>query len=255
MDAAQIWYVSHRPDLVLLAPCDSKEPLPEGSMFVSVDHLHPPEAADAKWRHPKHGAYLTCYGEPAHQRPRVVRCACSQSPCLVRSQRERAEVSEGMIPKDWATTYAEAESYKPPEHRREAAIRTWLDCTGQADKELAQPEEAEISKAAAKMFTARLKGRVCYACELPSTAMKSCGRCGQARYCSRDCQERDWKAHKAACIARQPAGGAVGASNKLGSAGAAEADPQQAGPDAGPAAAAVPDVAAGGAAAGSAAAE
>jgi uncharacterized protein YjhX (UPF0386 family) len=32
-------------------------------------------------------------------------------------------------------------------------------------------------------------------------ASSMCGRCETVRYCSRECQRADWKAHKAACAA------------------------------------------------------
>ncbi|KAF0756618.1 hypothetical protein DYB25_002390 [Aphanomyces astaci] len=33
---------------------------------------------------------------------------------------------------------------------------------------------------------------------------KTCSRCHVRRYCSRECQASDWKAHKPVCAARQP---------------------------------------------------
>jgi serine/threonine protein kinase len=39
---------------------------------------------------------------------------------------------------------------------------------------------------------------ICVACASPKNT-KSCARCGGAVYCSRECQKRDWKVHKAAC--------------------------------------------------------
>jgi hypothetical protein len=202
-----IWYVAHRPDLLLVAPCDTKVARLDGSMFVSIDHLHEPLPPEAKWRHPQHEAYLTCFGEPAKQRPRLVQCGCGQEPCLVRSQQERSGVPEEMIPKDWATRFTDPEAFVVPDHRKEAGIRMWLDCTGQADRELGDQEEKQIEAASIAMFTDKLKGRVCYECEKPSTSMKTCGRCGKARYCSKHCQSGHWKTHKAACAAveQQPA--------------------------------------------------
>jgi uncharacterized protein YjhX (UPF0386 family) len=35
-------------------------------------------------------------------------------------------------------------------------------------------------------------------------ASSMCGRCEAVRYCSRECQRTDWKAHKAACVVAQP---------------------------------------------------
>ena len=36
-------------------------------------------------------------------------------------------------------------------------------------------------------------------------ASSVCGRCEAVRYCSRECQRADWKAHKPACAAARPA--------------------------------------------------
>ena len=35
-------------------------------------------------------------------------------------------------------------------------------------------------------------------------ASSVCSRCQAVRYCSRECQRTDWKAHKAACVVAQP---------------------------------------------------
>ena len=35
-------------------------------------------------------------------------------------------------------------------------------------------------------------------------ASSACGRCAAVRYCSRECQRTDWKAHKPVCTAAQP---------------------------------------------------
>ena len=35
-------------------------------------------------------------------------------------------------------------------------------------------------------------------------ASSVCGRCQAVRYCSRECQRADWKAHKPVCMAAQP---------------------------------------------------
>ena len=46
-------------------------------------------------------------------------------------------------------------------------------------------------------------------------ASSMCGRCEAVRYCSRECQRADWKAHKGACAAAQS-----GARQELGGGGA-----------------------------------
>jgi Flp pilus assembly protein TadD len=38
------------------------------------------------------------------------------------------------------------------------------------------------------------------------TALKTCARCGIARYCDRACQQADWQSHKASCKAGKAAG-------------------------------------------------
>ena len=45
-------------------------------------------------------------------------------------------------------------------------------------------------------------------------ASSMCGRCEAVRYCSRECQRADWKAHKGACAAAQS-----GARRELGGGG------------------------------------
>ncbi|GLC61666.1 hypothetical protein PLESTB_001788900 [Pleodorina starrii] len=219
MAASQLWYVPHRPDLLLLAPCDEEGPLPcPGSMYVTITHLHPPERPEARWRHPRSNAFLTCFGELATQQPRVVRCACGASPCKMRGLEERGGVPDELIPGDWATKY-EPPPTDPtkygPEGRRSMAVQLYLDCTGKAESELPPAEgqehasEESIQQAAEVMLTDYLKGRVCFQCNLPSTRMQKCARCHQARYCSKECQRAGWGAHKPQCdpsaAASQPA--------------------------------------------------
>lgn len=39
----------------------------------------------------------------------------------------------------------------------------------------------------------------CNTC-LSTKDLKFCGKCGKVRYCSKDCQKKDWKVHKNSCI-------------------------------------------------------
>ncbi|KIP11849.1 hypothetical protein PHLGIDRAFT_124522 [Phlebiopsis gigantea 11061_1 CR5-6] len=39
----------------------------------------------------------------------------------------------------------------------------------------------------------------CYIAESTTTKLKCCGRCKRAHYCSKECQNADWKAHKGKC--------------------------------------------------------
>ncbi|GLI70501.1 hypothetical protein VaNZ11_015407 [Volvox africanus] len=210
MAASQLWYVPHRPDLLLLAPCDEQGSVPcPGSMYVSVDHLQPPERPENKWRHPRTTAFLTCYGDISRQQPRVARCACGHKPCKLRGLQEGGGVPDELIPADWPTKYElppNDPAHAASEGRRTNAVQLWLDCTARAEKELpaaegqAHPEEDKVLRAAEVMLTDYLKGRVCYNCNVPSTKMQKCGRCQQARYCSKECQRAQWGAHKPDCI-------------------------------------------------------
>lgn len=46
---------------------------------------------------------------------------------------------------------------------------------------------------------------ICWACLRADRALKCCGRCARAMYCSEECQRKDWNAfgHKAYCIAKK----------------------------------------------------
>ena len=48
-----------------------------------------------------------------------------------------------------------------------------------------------------------------------ASAIRLCSPCKTIRYCSRDCQSRDWPRHKAACKAADAAGDAFGSSGEL----------------------------------------
>ncbi|GFR44989.1 hypothetical protein Agub_g6298 [Astrephomene gubernaculifera] len=218
--ASQLWYVPYRPDLVLLAPCDTEGPLlpGPGCLFVSVDHLHNNSNSSTSWRHPRATAFLTAFGDIATQQPRVVRCACGTAPCRLRAVQEGGAVPQDLIPADWATKYeAPPKDAVPvaPESRRASAVQLWLDCTARAERELPRPEGAEqppeqaVLAAAEVMLTDYLKGRVCFQCSVPSTRMQRCSRCMQARYCSRECQTAHWRTgHKQQCGAAAQAGAA-----------------------------------------------
>jgi hypothetical protein len=41
--------------------------------------------------------------------------------------------------------------------------------------------------------------RRCWACYSATGTLKKCARCGVAKYCSRDCQTKDWARHKREC--------------------------------------------------------
>ncbi|KXZ50374.1 hypothetical protein GPECTOR_16g547 [Gonium pectorale] len=224
---SQLWYVPHRPDLLCIAPCDSDEPLPgPGAMFVSIDHLHSQPSTSApsasssssqqqqqRWRHPRATPFLTAFGDIAKQQPRVVRCACGQKPCALTALREaggRGAVPDEAIPADWATKWSlppAGPEHEASENRRASALQMWLDCTQRAERELPPepghtvPPEQAILAAAEVLLTDYVKGRVCFACSVPSTKMQKCSRCQQARYCSKECQRQHWRDHKAECAA------------------------------------------------------
>ncbi|KAG2437700.1 hypothetical protein HYH02_011078 [Chlamydomonas schloesseri] len=220
MAASQLWYVPHHPDLVCLAPCDNTtDPVPgPGCMFVGVpDKLQTQQPqrkeADLNWKHPRFTGFVTCFGDIAKQQPRVVRCACGKSPCALRAVSEGAGVAaEDLIPADWHSKYElppAGPEHAAPQSRRAQALEAYLQCTGKAEKELPVPEgkeavdEDDIKAHAEVMLTDFFKGRVCHACTTPSTKMSRCGNCGEARYCSRDCQRKHWSVeHKAACSRR-----------------------------------------------------
>ncbi|KAG2484339.1 hypothetical protein HYH03_016881 [Edaphochlamys debaryana] len=208
-----------------------------GCMFVSVDHLNAQPAAAAgagageagvqatKWHHPGFVPRLTVFGDVSKQQPRVVRCACggkaAGKACELRSVSERSAVPDHLIPEDWASKFElppDTPEFAATQNRRASALELFLNCTNRAEKELPPAEgqehasEPAVLAAAEGMFTDALKGRVCFACEEPSLRMQKCGRCHQARYCSRDCQRSHWSAHKAQCgqPAAQQAGTAEG---------------------------------------------
>ncbi|KAI6098077.1 hypothetical protein EDD16DRAFT_1664746 [Pisolithus croceorrhizus] len=41
----------------------------------------------------------------------------------------------------------------------------------------------------------------CVACGKGGGQLSTCSRCKKAKYCSKDCQVEDWKAHKKNCVA------------------------------------------------------
>ncbi|KZS87376.1 hypothetical protein SISNIDRAFT_491139 [Sistotremastrum niveocremeum HHB9708] len=43
----------------------------------------------------------------------------------------------------------------------------------------------------------------CSWCLNPSAVMRKCAVCGSARYCDKECQKRDWKAHKKVCKSQE----------------------------------------------------
>ncbi|PNW71186.1 hypothetical protein CHLRE_16g694202v5 [Chlamydomonas reinhardtii] len=219
MAASQLWYVPYHPDLVCLAPCDTTDPVPgPGCMFVGLpDKLQTQQPQrrkdDTAWKHPKVTAFVTCFGDLPKQQPRVVRCACGKSPCGLRGLSEGAGVTaEDFIPADWHSKFElpTGAEHVGPESRRVQALDAYLQCTGQAERELPAPEgreapeEADIKATAEVMLTDFFKGRICHACHMPSTRMMRCGSCREARYCSRDCQRKHWSAeHKASCAGRK----------------------------------------------------
>ena len=39
----------------------------------------------------------------------------------------------------------------------------------------------------------------CVTCKKPGPSLMACGGCGVVAYCSRECQQQDWRAHKQPC--------------------------------------------------------
>lgn len=102
-----IWYVLHRPDLLLVDPCGAKKVL-EDAVWASIKHLHPADPDAYEWKHPKATAMVTAYGHITDQKPRVVKCACGQAPCLLTTiSDEGQEVPPQCIPSDWSTNYVQ----------------------------------------------------------------------------------------------------------------------------------------------------
>ena len=56
-----------------------------------------------------------------------------------------------------------------------------------------QPLKVELSKYADKGLPA------CHYCQTGTEALKACGACKKTRYCSRECQKKDFKVHKKVC--------------------------------------------------------
>lgn len=240
-----IWYASHRPDLLLIDPCGSNKIL-EDAVWASIKHMHPEEPAEAtNWKHPHANILLTAFGSVTKQKPRVVKCVCGQSPCLLSAVKDLGqEVPPQCVPTDWSTNFIEVEEYNPGQQRLGLALGLYLDCTGKADKELPIPEgeksplEEEVRAAAEKMFTDYLKGRVCFQCNIPSTQIKKCSRCLQARYCGPECFKLGWKTHKHECKPVNGDGAAAAADKPAGEAAAAAAPEKPTAEPAAPAAAA-----------------
>jgi len=45
--------------------------------------------------------------------------------------------------------------------------------------------------------------KICYVCDMYSSNTKICSKCKIARYCSRECQIKDWNEHKHICGTRR----------------------------------------------------
>ena len=63
------------------------------------------------------------------------------------------------------------------------------------------PASAASASAAAEAGPSTME-RACGACGAVDPPLR-CSACRGARYCSAECQKRDWRAHKAACKQRQ----------------------------------------------------
>ena len=66
----------------------------------------------------------------------------------------------------------------------------------------------DIVRVILEFMGARLE--LCNKCDLEGKTIQKCSGCKQVLYCSRECQRRDWKAHKGACkkvAARKEEGG------------------------------------------------
>lgn len=63
-------------------------------------------------------------------------------------------------------------------------------------------DESRKMRAANPGAIARRYCAVCHACDTVAVPFKRCVRCRITSYCSPECQKKDWKSHKTACVPR-----------------------------------------------------
>jgi hypothetical protein len=87
---------------------------------------------------------------------------------------------------------------KPEHNGKRARVLSFAACTGRYA--VALDDGKELSLKAECVARAGCAAAGCASDEASSV----CGRCEAVRYCSRECQRTDWKAHKPVCTAAQP---------------------------------------------------
>jgi hypothetical protein len=87
---------------------------------------------------------------------------------------------------------------KPEHNGKRARVVSFDACSGRY--RVALDDGGELSLKAECVARAGCAALGCASEEASSV----CARCEAVRYCSRECQRADWKAHKPACVAAQP---------------------------------------------------
>ena len=69
-------------------------------------------------------------------------------------------------------------------------------------RRIVDAEEAPLREGGNEFQSDRMQLRTCSLCGVQEPALrtfKACARCEEVYYCGKDCQKKDWKAHKKVC--------------------------------------------------------
>ncbi|KAL4428325.1 hypothetical protein ABPG75_002414 [Micractinium tetrahymenae] len=116
---------------------------------------------------------------------------------------------KGLLPSVWTANLKD---------RRAPALAAlpWLHSLAAAGTSWEPPGASATAGVAQGLFSDPNRNLRCAACGSAAMQLRACSGCG-TRYCSRECQKKDWPAHKPSCQARQRERAAKGAAGGAGS--------------------------------------
>jgi len=128
---------------------------------------------------------------------------------VIKNQWAANGLAEILLPESEAEPTAERAAERPAERTVEHTVDRTAERT--ANRTVERTAERAVERVSTASSTAAADGaasesvqKTCDGCGAHGAGLKKCARYRSVRYCSKECQDRHWAAHKAHCLRRGP---------------------------------------------------